>query len=415
MEPYNHEKDQELLGLLMQPNRPALPPAIQAEADPLGLAEFKNPQDAVAEQIFYGFSYICCQIAQNNPHIRAQFANGNGPIEFPIVSVGDFHRFGLRWFDDKEGRSTYELYRADKGNPNGGFFAIQNTDGSVILTRELGGGCTDENYPEMLGAAQKALLIYAVKSNVPLHNINSFAKQDYMNDQTVRLFVEQAKKEQKPYYKTWNQAKSLTGRVGNTVYGIFTKEVSSGMRKLAIGRIALAAVLLPLPGYSEGLFDSPVLRPASFELAADAGTALIDAATPEKKPDLEALYDTEQLDLPAEALVANSERPLAVIAPVDRVGNYEVVDFINTNASLHGTSPRRVRLREDLRPNSCQRLAVAPATQSNNLLLATTNSRMSGKLTVESTGAGIFVCNTTKEFIDNDQADIVFDSSTRVN
>lgn len=400
--------DQQLLRLLTEPGRLALPPAAESGMDPLGLAEFRNPHDAVAEQIFFGFSYICSQIAQNNPDVRAQFASKSNPVEFPVVTLGNFHRFGVRWFDDHTGKSTYEFYRADQGNPAGGFFVIQNSDGSTILSRTLDGSPEDENYPEILSAAQRALLIYAQKTNIPMQALTNSAHYDHLDDPAVESLRKRIKIEQKLYCRLYRQAFGFVSRAGNTLYGIFTKEISPGVRKPAIGRIALAAILMPLPAYSEGI------RPASVELAVDAGGAVARSLTPDKKPDLEALYDSEQRDIQGESFVTPTERPIVVVSAADGLGQRSVIDFSINGGALHGTSPRRVKLRADLQPKFCQRLPVAPEIQDNNLSLVTSNSHMAGRLTVESTGAAVFVCNKTDDFIDNEEMDLIFDSRPHV-
>jgi hypothetical protein len=392
-----------------------LPARIEPEGnDVLGLERHNNIHGEAAVRIFNGFSYISELILKNDKSKRGELIGNSESIEFPVVSIDDFRSLGLKRTQDTEtGRVCFELYRTDIGSEHGGFFAIQNSDGSVILKRDLLNeqliDKKDDDYGEIVSTAMFAMIKYGELNNISSSLIKTNYKEEHLSDKKMLELTKQAKKEQKLVHKSIDKIGKTVCKLGNTVRLVFTKETSNGLeRKIAPGRIAVAALLLPIPGLSSGFFESPVPRPASLEIIADSATAIAANMNKPPAPDEEAIYDDKQIDITgAEKLQPGSgEQPIQYLSKV----NQEASDFTIINDELYGQSPRRVDMAEGLQPGLCNRLGIYSGVQDKGYTLVTTNSKMQDKLTVEPNQDSVYVCNVSDGYIESGEASLVFDS-----
>ncbi len=395
--------------------QPILPAKIEPNGpDVLGLERHDNIHGEAALRIFNGFSYISELILKNDKSKRGELVGNTESIELPVVSIDDFRSLGLKRTQDTEtGRVCFELYRTDIGSEHGGFFAIQNSDGSVILKRDLLNeqliDKKDDDYGEIVSTAMFAMIKYGELNNISSSLIKTNYKDEHLGNKKMLELTKQAKKEQKFVHKSVDKIGKAVCKAGNTVKLVFTKETSNGLeRKIAPGRVAVAALLLPIPGLSSGFYETPMPRPASVEIVADSATAIMANMNKPPAPDKEAIYEEKQLDIVgAETLQPGSgEQPIQYISEVIK----EASDFKITNDELSGKSPRRVDMAEGLQPGLCNRLGIYSGIQDRDYTLITTNSKMKDKLTVEPSQDSVYVCNISEGYIESGEASLVFDT-----
>jgi hypothetical protein len=385
-----------------------LPQRVVSDHDPAGLVKHESVHDAIAKKIFHGFSFVCASIAKHDGTVRSALIS-DGATEFPAERFDRIHSFSVQHSVDHEtGRTSYEFFRADGGNDDGGFFVTKGSDDAIIITRDLEAPHPENgSYAQLLLLAERSLIAYADFSGISSKVLYDNENTDHLTLEHIREIADQDKYEQTVRARSARAAKKLGRQVATRASRLITTEDTDapipGVRKYSKMRIAALALVLPIPGYSSNIGDSSIPRPASIELAADALGAFRDA-WPDPAPaklDPTVAYDERALDLPgsADVTIGESGQAVPVLQEVPQIPSDIPVVSSSYNTPLAAGSPRVVEIDEPLAPQSCVRLPLASSAQNQPLSFAAADSRVAGQFELDVEPEAIYVCNVSGDLV----------------
>lgn len=388
-----------------------LPKRVGQDTDPAGLSQHENLHAALADKIFNGFSYVCAQIAVHDTKVRESLTAEDQTTEFPTMQLDRFFTFGLRHITDGEsGRTTYEFYRADGGNDDGGFFVTKSADGATIITRDLESTPEhDKAYASLLLQAQKSLLLYANHMHVSAQGVEKNEDEDHLSASDIQKLREQVAhdktKRARAKKATQQAGRKAVAQASRLVTVEDTKAPIPGVRKLSKLRVALLALALPLPGYSSSIGDTGLPRPASIEFAGDVAGAIADAWPEPAPPQIDPVvaYDERSLDLPEGAKIrpGKAGQSVPVLESVPTVPDDIAIIRSSDNAPLAGNSPRVVEIDQPLAPQSCVRFPLSPSAQNQDIAFAAADSRVAEKFEIDAEPEAVYLCNTSSDLVTN--------------
>lgn len=385
-----------------------LPQRVLCDNDPAGLVKHENLHAAMAKKIFNSFSYICRQIAQHDEGIRDSLVAG-GTTEFPVTQIDRFNAIGLRHtFDAETDKTTYEFYRADEGNKDGGFYVSKGHNDAFVVKRDLDDPePQDGAYAQLLLSAEGAVHLYGEGLAFSKKMILSNEDEDHLSADKLEDLAKQAKQDRTKRARAKKAAKQTGKKVMAQASQLVTEEDPTapipGVRRLSKARIAIFAFLLPLPGYSSNIGESIFLRPASVELAGDAVGAFRDAwpdpAPPEIDPAI--AYDEKNIDLPTSAAVevGTGSQPIPMLDQVPTIASGVMPIRSSENTALLAGSPRVVEVDEPLAPQSCVRFSLSESAQNRPIAFAAADQRVAEQFELDAEPEALYVCNTSDSLV----------------
>lgn len=388
----------------------------------LGLEGVKDPDKVRAERLFNALAYITEKVLDSNPAARQELLNEGDSLELPELRVDEGIRYGIRYTETSyEGigatSRNFCLYRTDSGNSGMGFMIRQIDDDHTIVPLDIN-AIDDISEPEdMLAEAMNAVLHYGDIININPRVLRRQSEDQHLTYDTLARFTRQASYETTRRFRLQSVAKAAGRYALAQAARLITREGPNGLgRKMSPYRLVGLALLLPIPGYSSGLFDTSILRPASVELVADAVSLGADLIGSLHQPTAEEVYDAKELDtVGIGVLRSGAEASPIQYANAQDVPEGAVTFGYDTDpdiALLGGTSPRRFNLATSLGPLQCSMVLVDTDSSHSNVSLFTTNPSITGSITVERSGDAVYICNTDKSAISPSEASLVFDSNS---
>jgi len=419
MEKQPHPISQELQLLLADRSFLQLPPAIRVEGDLLGLVEHNAPREAFANRIFAGFEDLTRQYIQTKPEARAAFVTRQ-PVDLPDMHVDMCSYSVRRSYEAECGLTKYEVLRTDIGSDDGGFvLGLFEFDDKSILFRTAAGiepKPDSDEYLKQLEIAYRFLGVYVSRNNFkkPQNNPGEVA----VLEQTLLPSLLEADRHNRRWTQRLRRAgsRTLAAATGQAAK-LVTKKVTvqeAGIpvtyRKLAPGRVALLAVLTPLPFLSENVSDSvPIPRPASIDVAEAASAFVFSGGDVDGST-----YDIEAYDLPSNAYIAPGNEmdvpALEGTLPVEIIEGAPSVYTINEDDQDVGPSPRVLKVEEVLEPAACTSVAIDEAQQDEQIGVLAMSSSDAADLSVEVSQNRVEICNTSDRAIDFTDRDLYIDA-----
>ena len=409
--------DKDLLHFLRADVEGRLPAIIsRSPNDPFGLTEHLDVHGAAAEHVYGQLSYISNLFFAGNSDTRHALVK-TGRAMLPEVALGEFVRLQLSVSHDEDtGLNSYHLVRNDTGQPDGGFSVLPRPNGKIIIRSDLE---DDTDTEKLIQAASKAIAVYAFKLGLEPSVLKSFQHIDHLSSGRMRELSQQVHTEHTFRYKAARRVKHLGKKAAKQAFTLISvpDTVFPEKRILSRRRLAALVLVLPIPGYSEGFFNSPVLRPAVVELGADTLNAVVAESY---QPSQTQTYNARNIDLTnAQRLVVGQTKAVSFIESLPESANDVTQTEFGLTAALetgelNGTSPQRVVIKQSLRPDESIRLPISSKLRGRELFFGGTDPDVAKLVSAQAGSSSIVITNISGRILTStDLSSFWFDSSMK--